>query len=501
VTDATLSSTTSLCPTCLERVPGTYEARDDAVYLTRECAEHGVASRKVWDSLDHWEWAGEFSPDLPERDRSDDDPAVVDDGGDLTVDNDHACLAVVEVTQECNLSCSFCFASSGPGGRELAFGEVVHLLDVVLDSGGPRPIQFSGGEPTIRDDLPELVETATEMGFEHVEVNTNGIVLAREDGYAERLVDAGVTAVYLQFDGLEADTYREIREADLLEHKHAAIEACRRADLPVILVPTVVPGVNDHEMGAIVEFALENLDVVRSVNFQPVSRFGRYADVDTDGRFSLDSAARRLSEQFDAIEPRDLLPAPCCSAYCQSGTALVPTDEGAVPLTRFLDEGLWQSVLGTVDESEWMELLAKTDAGQRAFLGNADVGEALGCCGPSGCCSDGSASDLGTGRGSGSGLFESMFDLVDTVLPVSFTGFMDADAADVDRLGNCCLSVPTPDGDLVPFCGYNMTTDDGEYALRTRHGWGGRDRVTADPESPEIEPAVESESVAESDDD
>ena len=500
MTDATLSSTTSLCPTCLARGPGTDAARDDAGYLTRECADHGVARRNVWDSLDPWEGAGEFGPDVPERDGFDAAaPTAADDGGALTVDNDHACLAVVEVTQECNLSCSFCFASSGPGGRELAFGEVVHLLDVVRESGGPRPIQFSGGEPTIRDDLPELVETAAEMGFEHVEVNTNGIVLAREAGYAEHLVDAGVTAVYLQFDGLDADTYREIREADLLEHKHAAIEACRRADLPVILVPTVVPGVNDHEMGAIVEFALENLDVIRSVNFQPVSRFGRYAPVDTDGRFSLDTAARRLSEQFDAIEPRDLLPAPCCSAYCQSGTALVPTGEGAVPLTRFLDEELWKSVLGTVDESEWMELLAKTDAGQSAFLGNADVGEALGCCGPSGCCGDGLDADLGTSLGSDhSG---SMFDLVDTVLPVSFTGFMDADAADVERLGNCCLSVPTPDGDLVPFCGYNMTTDDGEYALRTRYGWGGRDRITVDPEPVEVEPAVESESVAESDDD
>jgi hypothetical protein len=457
VSTTTLSATTSLCPTCLERVPGTYEARDGAVYLTRECTDHGVASRKVWDSLEHWEWANAFSPDAPDRDH-DVDPAA-DDGHDLVVDNDHACLAVVEVTQECNLSCSYCFASSGPGGRELAFGEVAHLLDVILESGGPRPIQFSGGEPTIRDDLPELVETAVEMGFEHVEVNTNGIVLAREDGYAERLVDAGVTAIYLQFDGLEADTYREIREADILAYKHEAIEVCRRADLPVILVPTVVPGVNDHEMGAIVDFALENRDVVRSVNFQPVSHFGRYAE--NEGRFSLDAAAGRLAEQVDALEPRDLLPAPCCSAYCQSGTALVPTgdgDDGVVPLTRFLDGDLWRSVLGGVDESDWMEFLAKTDVGRDT------------ACGTSGCCGSPAPSP------------EEASDLFDDVLPVTLTGFMDADAADLDRLGNCCISVPTPDGDLVPFCGYNMTTDDGAYALRNRYGWGGRERVAPDPD-------------------
>jgi hypothetical protein len=452
-TDTALSETTALCPTCLERVPGTYEARDDAVYLTRDCDDHGVSSRRVWDSVDHWEWASEFSPDVDPP-----TPSDTDDGSDLVVDNDHACLAVVEVTQECNLSCSFCFASSGPGGRELAFGEVVHLLDVILESGGPRPIQFSGGEPTIRDDLPELVEEAIEMGFEHVEVNTNGVVLGREEGYAERLVDAGVTAVYLQFDGLEADTYETIRDADLVAHKHAAIEACRRADLPVILVPTVVPGVNDHEMGAIVDYALDNSDVVRSVNFQPVSHFGRYADTETDGRFSLAAAAERLAEQVDALQPRDLLPAPCCSAYCQSGTALVPDSDGnLVPMTRFLDHDLWKSVLGGVDEADWMEFLAKTDTGQ-------DL-----ACGMSGCC--GSTPEQAT-------------DLFDDVLPVTLTGFMDADAADVDRLENCCLSVPTPDGDLVPFCAYNMTTDDGDYALRNRYGWGGRSSVsTGDPAS------------------
>jgi hypothetical protein len=298
-------------------------------------------------------------------------------------------------------------------------------------------------------------------------------VLAREDGYAERLVEAGVTAVYLQFDGLEAETYREIREADLVEFKHGAIEACRRADLPVILVPTVVPGVNDHEMGAIVEFALDNLDVVRSVNFQPVSHFGRYAE--NEGRFSLDAAAGRLAEQFDAVEPRDFLPAPCCSAYCQSGTALVPTggdgdDDGdVVPLTRFLDHDLWQSVLGGVDEADWMEFLAKTDVGRDR------------ACGTSGCC------------GSASPAPAQASELFDSVLPVTLTGFMDADAADVERLSNCCISVPTPDGDLVPFCGYNMTTDDGAYALRTRYGWGGRSRVGPDPApgTAPVDPPVE----------
>jgi len=452
----TLASTISLCPDCLERVPGRYEERDGGVFLTRECPDHGPTGRQVWGSLDHWEWAADFAP-TPEH-----------DGGALTVEDDHACLAVVEVTEDCNLSCSYCFASSGPGGAHRSTEEIEALLDTVAGAGG-RPIQFSGGEPTVRDDLPDLVERARARGIDHVEVNTNGIRLATEDGYARALADAGVTAIYLQFDGLRSDTYERIRGVDLVEEKRAAIEACRTADLPVVLVPTVVPGVNDDEMGDIVRFAIEHRDVVRSVNFQPVAQFGRYEE--NDGRFALDEATRLLADQVETLDPRDVLPAPCCSAYCQIGTAFVPRDaapapgdcgcgEGGapagsfVPLTQYVDDRLWETLSGMVDEGDYMELLAGTAAGEEWACKTA------GCCGV----------DV---PGGVEGLF-------DEVIPVSFTGFMDADAADVNRLSNCCISVPTTDGDLVPFCGYNMTTTDGEYALRNRNGWGGR-RAVDDP--------------------
>ena len=453
-----LSSTTSLCPTCLEHIPGSYEARNDAVYLTRSCPDHGTTSRRVWESLDHWRWSRQLGPEAGTIDdgRSDNGDAPRDtnccssggsDGRDLRVDGHHACLAVVEITQECNLSCSYCFASSGPGGRQLPFAEVVDLLDTVRSEAGTRPIQFSGGEPTVHNELPGLVERAREMGFEHVEVNTNGIKLANQEGYTKRLVDAGVTAIYLQFDGVERETYESIREVDLLDIKHEAIEVCRDAGLSVILVPTVVPGTNDDEMGDLVRFALDNHDVVQSINFQPVAHFGRFEK--NEGRFSLDEAARRIADQIDGLESQDFLPVPCCSSYCQMSTAVLPNGEGGVvPLTGILDLDSWDTLSGLVDEADWMELLAGTT------VGHETVEIASSCCG---------------------------FEVPDSgpVLPITLTGFMDADAADVHRLENCCISVPTPDGDLVPFCGYNMTTEDGQYALRNRHDWGGRDAVGA----------------------
>lgn len=439
-----LADTMALCPDCLERIPGTYEAEDGSVYLSRTCPDHGDTDRKVWDSVEHWQWAERFEPDAP-----------FDPEGELTVAGHHACLAVVEVTQDCNLSCSYCFASSGPGGKQKSAAEVRELLETVREESGTVPVQLSGGEPTVRGDLPELVDEATEMGFDHVQINTNGVRIAEEDGYAEALAEAGATAVYLQFDGLEAETYESIREVNLAETKQEAIAACAAADLSVVLVPTVVPGVNDHEMGQIVEFALDTA-IVESVNFQPVAHFGRVAE--HGDRFSLDEAARRLADQLD-IEARDLMPVPCCSAYCHTVTALARTPAGITAATQFLDDDLYTEVAGSVDESDWLDLVACTPAGQES------ASDAGACCSPS--VDDLSADDLPLDPG----------DLLANVLPVSFTGFMDADAADACRLDNCCVSVPTPDGDLVPFCGYNVTTDDGEYAMRNRNDWGGRPAV------------------------
>jgi hypothetical protein len=405
----------------------------------------------VWGSVDHWEWAGELGPEFS---------STIDEATELSVDNDHACLAVIEVTTDCNLSCSYCFASSGPGGDHRPKSEVIDLLETVRSGGTPRPVQFSGGEPTVRDDLPELVDEATDMGFDHIQVNTNGIRLANEEGYAQALADAGVTAIYLQFDGLEPETYEAVREVDLVEEKHAAVEACRDAGLSVVLVPTIVPDVNDDEMGDIVEFGLEHIDVIESINFQPVAHFGRYDE--HDGRYALDDAARQLAAQVDALEPRDLFPIPCCSSYCQMATALAPGDGDPIPITGLVDDEAFSSLSGLVDESDWMDLLASTSAGGQTACAAAD------CCGM----------DVPTEAEA----------FLDEVLSISVTGFMDADTADVERLDNCCISVPTPEGELVPFCAYNMTTEDGEYAIRNRNRWGGREHVDAPlPESPDAD--------------
>ena len=130
----------------------------------------------------------------------------------------------------------------------------------------------------MRDDLPEIVELAVKKGFNYIQLNTNGKRIAQEPGYAEKLKEAGVSVAFMQFDGMTDQVYMTLRNEPLLETKKKAIENCRKAGLPVTLVPTVVRGVNLNQIGPMIEYLLENVDVIKGIHFQPVSYFGRYPE-------------------------------------------------------------------------------------------------------------------------------------------------------------------------------------------------------------------------------
>lgn len=422
----------TLCPECFSPLDGRYVARDGAVELERTCPDHGTTSPVVWRDADHFAWTDRF--------------AAPDTDGDLTVVDRDACLVVLEVTTACNLTCDVCFASSGPDGDHLPLDAVEGRLDTVVEQGGPRPLQISGGEPTVHPELVTILERARERGFEHIEVNTNGIALAQGD-LAKELADAGVASIYLQFDATSDEGQTPLRGQDLAATKREAIARCRDAGLDVVLAATVVEDINDDALGEIVRFAWST-EGVRAVNLQPMARFGRHA-FDRD-RLPLDAVASKLADQTSFLSPGDLVPVPCCSPRCQLATVLWPTDDGPVPVTRFLDDEAWAEIGPDVDEAAWMEVLSGSKKGRDpAFLSS--------CCGVE--------------------VPERFADVLDDALPIGIVGFMDAPAADLDVLGNCCIAVPTED-ELVPFCAYQMTDDAGRYAFRRGEGWPGRREVS-----------------------
>lgn len=426
----------SLCPICLSEAEGGYFSEEGKVILQRRCKDHGTIASPFWDDIRHFLWTQSVDARAGVACCAPGTPGCgVGDGA-------KRCVTVVPITDACNLECPYCFATSGPRGANRELDEIEGMLRGALrENGGPTPLQLSGGEPTVHPEILDIVRAARDLGYRHIEVNTNGVLLAAHDGFAAALREAGVDAIYLQFDGLEAASYAATRGLDLVTVKRKAVEAARRAGLHVILAATVVKDRNDHELGSIVRFALANRDVVRGVNFQPVRHFGRYAE-DT-GHLSLDVVARLLAEQTGFLRSEDLLPFPCCSAACYVACVVIATPTGGVPLTRFVRDERFLGEIASLNERRYLDLLAGTEDAAR-------VVEDLAC-----------ACGIPMTGLAGKMLREGIV--------VSAAGFMDAQTVDLDRMARCCVRVATREGRLAPFCGYYLTDARGVYAWRNRH--------------------------------
>ena len=282
------AATASLCPHCLRRIPAFRRTRDGAVYLEKACPEHGVLEEVLlWrdrsKSYDAWS-RGRAQPECEASKLVEDDPVPsFEDSGcpfrcGLCPDHgQRTCSAILEVTHACDLACPVCFAASQADAGDVPdIGRIERMLHTILDRAGACPLQLSGGEPALRDDLPRVVALARTMGFDHIQVNTNGLRLGRDADFGRALKAAGVTDFFLQFDGVTDGVYRALRGAALLQFKLQAIARCRELKIGVILVPTLVRGVNDSQIGDIIRFAKKWMPVVKGVHFQPMTFLGRY---------------------------------------------------------------------------------------------------------------------------------------------------------------------------------------------------------------------------------
>ena len=206
------------------------------------------------------------------------------------------------------------------------------LLERAMAAVGPSNLQLSGGEPTLRDDLPEIVEVARRIGYSFIQVNTNGLRLASDIGYGRRLRAAGLSSVFLQFDGVDDEIYRSLRGRALLDRKLQAVKNCGEAGLGVVLVPTLVRGVNTDSIGAIVRQALQLAPFVRGIHFQPVSYFGRFPEQSGDeGRFTLPELMRCLEEQTGGlVKVSDFSPPGCEHAHCSFHATYMHSAEGGL---------------------------------------------------------------------------------------------------------------------------------------------------------------------------
>ena len=442
-----LSATEALCPACLRRLPALRVRRGREVWLTRICPEHGLAEAVIWRGEPEFEsWRRPKIPSAPPVAEARADWGCPFDCGLCPEHGQHTCTAVMEVTQRCDLRCPVCYASSGETfGPDPTVAALAARLADLRRTAGACNLQLSSGEPTSRDDLPEIVSAARAQGFGLVQVNTNGLRLAQEPGYAERLVSAGLQSVFLQFDGPD-EACIALRGRPLLAEKLAALDACAQAGLGVVLVPTLLAGANDHALGDILRLALSRIPTVRGVHFQPASTFGRFPG----GRGETQRETQRLTlpevltllvaQSGGMLRAEDFHPPGCeherCSfsaRFAVQGGRLVPILEGGccAPGPLLAAEGArlakssvarqWAAApppSGTPPQDDFERFLAQHGADKR--------------------------------------------------FSISCMAFQDVWTLELERVRGCCIHTQAPDGRLVPFCLYNLTATDGTTLYRER---------------------------------
>jgi len=323
-------ATQSLCPECIKPIKAIKYEENGKVWMKKTCPQHGEFKELI--SPDVSIYMSMFTMRFGDE-RGVSNPLVTngkvcpESCGICNMHHSHTALANIDLTNRCDMTCPVCFANSNVQGfvSEPGIEEVRKMLQKLRDIR-PVPcgvIQFSGGEPTIHPQFIDIVRLARDMGFWHIQAATNGKKMTDLD-FARRAREAGLYTLYLQFDGVTDDIYMKTRGERLFKMKMKVIENARKAGLRIVLVPTIIRGINDHQVGDIVWFAIENVDLVTGISFQPVSFTGRINEKKRlEQRYTITHLAKDVEEQTGLIKARGgWLPLSCTSPFARLSEAL-----------------------------------------------------------------------------------------------------------------------------------------------------------------------------------
>lgn len=476
-----IAKTNSICPYCLKVIPADLVEEKGKILIKKKCPVHGSFRDIYWsDSALYRKFLGHASDnDIPLNSQAVAEKGCPGDCGLCPEHKTNTILANLDITNRCNQACPICFANAESCGYayEPSLSQIKKMMDLLRNKQAvPVPaIQFSGGEPTIREDLPEIISMAKKMGFAHIQLATNGIKIARSKDYAKKLLEAGLDTVYLQFDGTKGRIYEKIRGYNALPNKLRAIENCRAAGLnSIVLVPTIIRGVNEEEIGEIISFAIKNSDAVRSVNFQPVSFSGRINREKLAGmRITIPDVLKIIEEKTGGkIKASDFASVPFANAisnfisawekspvsfftihpHCGAGTYIFLEKEKIIPVTRFVDIEEFRRLI--IGQTEFLkrksssplakmrvarEIVGRMPAliDKRLAPDNLNIAELL-------------ISILKNGGKRPISIFHR------DVLFIGIMHFMDAYNFDLSRVSRCGIHYVTPDERIIPFCSYNI---------------------------------------------
>lgn len=436
--------TKSVCPVCLKVIGAKKNiGADGNIYMIKACPEHGEFSSLIWegDMRSYMRWDIENSVTEPPVNGKSAGKGCPNDCGLCSEHLRKGCCMLLELTNRCDMHCPVCFAAAGEkGAHDLSIDEISGQYDFLMSRGGPFNIQLSGGEPTVRDDLPEIIKLGISKGFSFFQLNTNGIRLSREAGFAAELKAAGLNTVFLQFDGVTDSVYTALRGKPLFEEKRRAIENCAKAGLGIVLVPVIAPDINDGQIGEIIRFAIENLPAVRGVHFQPISYFGRCALKRPAKPITIPKMLRLIEAQMGgAMKYDDFSGGGAENPYCSFHAEYLRRDDGTLKVLPKKSGGCCCST--SSDDS-------------RNFVAKQWDGK-----GETPAYTDDAMCDTS--------FFDFFLEKARTnTFTVSGMIFQDAYNFDLDRLRRCYICEMDSRYGMVPFCAYNLTDINGKALYR-----------------------------------
>ncbi|MCP4700029.1 MAG: radical SAM protein [Gammaproteobacteria bacterium] len=436
-------TTASVCAACRRQVEAKILIKGEEVWLEKWCPAHGFERVLICDEAEYYRLCREVyikPPEMPLRFNTRMTCGCPYDCGLCPDHMQHSCVSVIELTDNCNLSCPVCYAESSPQNmRHRSLEEVLAMLDAVIaNEGEADAVQLSGGEPTLHPDFFAILDAAKARPIRHLMINTNGLTLAADPVFVERLTQylPGLE-IYLQFDSLHNDTLKRLRGAHLAETHQRALNRLEKHGISTTLVMTVAPGVNENQAGEVIQHAL-TWRCVRGVTLQPVSKTGR-TEVDCKPLPLTISALRRaVAEQSGVFSKEDVLPVPCNPDSLAMAYAL-KLDGKVVPLTRHFDA---QAILAGPRNT----IVFERDPVMKELVFNlystAHSPESQAAC---------------------------LFDLLcclprvtapalnyENIFRVLIVQFMDIHNLDLRTLKKSCIHFAQPDGKMIPFESYNL---------------------------------------------
>lgn len=409
--------TKSLCPTCFKELIAIVVSKESGIYLEKTCPEHGFVSTLIWeDSANNYiNWLNNGGIDINDLAQTKELAEQLLSLDNIIAKKQNPVSAALMTTTKCNANCPVCFTCTNETYTP-KLAECEKMLDgYIQEAGFGAPIEFCGGEPTTRDDLIELAQLTRKKGFNYIQLNTNGFNIAKSLDYALSLKKAGITTVYLGFDGFKAQSYINKYGVDVLNLKLEAIKNCKRAGLAVVLVPCLVSNSNDDQLGKIIEFAKENMPTVKGIYIQPISYFGKYPSHERI-RLTIPKILKLIEEQTEGeIKVEHFQPGALEYPQCSfNGYFMIDKNNRLKAFTKF---NTYRPQAATAKKNQMLT--------KKMWLPSNIMG-----------------------------------------LSIGGMAFQDIWNIDYYRLSKCTIEIIRKDGSLIPLCAKYVTNDEGEKLFK-----------------------------------